>query len=95
MIEKNDGVNVLVFGSGDIEVTSGQADDPNVNYGNVCFGQGRKGEIGRDMEIYGEYGCNPQAVEIPHHTRFIFTDTRSIDVVISHLEKAKKLMAED
>ena len=95
MITINDGVNVLIFGSGDIEVTSGGVDDPEVNHGVVAFGQGEKGAVGRDMEIYGEFGCNPKSVDFPHHTRFVFTDPRSIDVVISHLEKVKKGMIED
>lgn len=96
MITKDeDGSNVLVFGSGDIEIGSGHLDDPDENWGFVTFSKGKKGEIGRETEVMGEYGCNPEAMGFKHHTRLCFTDTKSIDVVIEHLEKAKKAMLDD
>ncbi len=95
MIGKDGDVNVIEFGTGDIEVTSGFADDPEINAGVVCFGQSIPGEIGRDMEIHGDYGCNPKSVNPQEHTRLIFNNTKSIDIVIEHLLKAKKIMLEE
>lgn len=95
MIGKDGDVNVIEFGTGDIEVTSGFMDDPEINAGVVCFGQSVPCEIGRDIEIHGDYGCNPKSVDPKEHTRLIFNNTKSIDIVIEHLLKAKKIMLEE
>lgn len=93
MIEKDDaGVNVIVLGSGDIEVCSGHLDDPEENWTFVSFGQSTPGEINRVIKEEDAHGCKSDTIGFKHHTRLAFTDPRSIDVVIHHLKEAKCLM---
>ena len=94
MIYKNDyGTNELQFGTGDIEVGNGRipSNDEKQMYPCCIFTQKEPGEI-------GAY-CNPDAKNEPAeqqpdaHTLFVFTDIRSIDVVIDHLNQAKERFA--
>lgn len=95
MIEQDKrGINVIVFG-GDIAVSAGHLDDPDKNWTFVSFGLCAKGEIGRLIRYHSGYGCQPDRLDFDHHTRLVFTDPKSIDVVISKLKKAKDYMIED
>jgi len=92
MIYKNeDGKNVIQFGTGDIEVGNGRipTEDGERMYPCVVFiPKNPPGEIGKF--------CNPDTINDPAkqrrdaHTTLIFTDIRSFDVVIDHLEQAKE-----
>ena len=92
MIAKNeDGTNVLEFGTGDIEVANGFTDDPEDQNPCVVFIPQKPGEIGARGQSYEKYGdeCH---VRNDAHTMFVFTDIRSIDVVIDHLNQARESM---
>ena len=96
MIEKDEnGINVIVFGSGDIEIGAGHLDSTGDNWVFVSFGQSVKGKIGRQIRDYSEYGCQPELMEFKHHTRLVFTNLKSIDVVMAKLIEAKKRMVND
>ena len=95
MIYRNeDGTNVLQFGTGDIEVGNGFMDDVDVFNPCVIFVEQEErpiGEIGQVSEkLDGECTLRSDA-----HTMFIFTDVRSIDVVIDHLQQAKEGMLKE
>ena len=95
MIFKDGEITVIEFGTGDIDITAGFIDDPDVSAGVVSFSQGVPGEIG-SRHTKNDYGCNIYDVNAPTHThtRFVFYNTQAIDVVIAMLEKAKKHMLE-
>lgn len=93
IFEDEDGVNVIQFGTGDIEVAAGMVDDPEETIGTVSFAQQRPGEIGG---ISQRSKKNDECVlDTFAHTRLVFTDTRSIDVVIDHFRKCKRFMEEE
>ena len=92
MISKNeDGTNVLQFGTGDIEVANGFTDDPEDPNPCVVFIPQKPGVIGAIGQSYEKYGdeCH---VRSDAHTMFVFTDIRSIDVVLDHLNQARESM---
>ena len=94
MILKDGEITVIEFGTGDIDITAGFIDDPDVSAGVVSFSQGEPGEIGSRHNAKGNYGCDDISGYVNEHTRFVFYNTQSIDVVIDLLLKAKKHMLE-
>lgn len=97
MIYKDGETTIIEFGAGDIGITAGFMDDTDVSAGVVSFNQGVPGEIGSRYKAKSDYGCdgcNDLPWRIPEHTRLVFNDTRSIDVVIDLLLKAKQYMLE-
>jgi hypothetical protein len=94
MIYKDGEITVIEFGTGDIDITAGFIDDPAVTAGVVSFSQGVPGEIGSRHNSNGDYGCDDISGYVNEHTRFVFYNTQSIDVVIELLFKAKKHMLE-
>ncbi len=94
MIYKDGEITVIEFGTGDIDITAGFIDDPDVSAGVVSFSQGEPGEIGSRHNAKGNYGCDDISGYVNEHTRFVFYRTQAIDVVIAMLEKAKKHMLE-
>ena len=94
MIYKDGKITVIEFGTGDIDITAGFIDDPDVTAGVVSFSQGVPGEIGSRNSSNGDFGCDDISGYVKEHTRFIFYNTQSIDVVIELLLKAKKHMLE-
>ena len=92
MIYKDGEITVIEFGTGDIDITAGFIDDPDVTAGVVSFGQGVTGEIGSRL-AKDDYGCGDICC-VNEHTRFVFYNTQSIDVVINLLIKAKNHMLE-
>lgn len=87
---KDGPVQEICFGTGDILIHGGLLDDPNKTIGCVSIMPGGFGVVG---EKYN-HGCVLDT-DLDVHTRLIFTDIRSIDVVIEHLEQTKRLMRED
>ena len=92
MIYRNDdNTIVLQFGTGDIEVGNGRVISNNKDEMYPCciFAEKPPGKI-------GERCCKPEEVDDPAEPRpdacinFVFTDVRSIDVVIDHLKQAKE-----
>lgn len=93
IFKDEDDVNIIQFGTGDIEVAAGMIDDPEETIGTVSFVQQQPGEIG---SISQRSMKNDECVlDTFAHTRFAFTDTRSIDVVIDHLMRCKAFMQND
>jgi len=95
MFFKDDtGINVIQFGTGDIEVTAGLLDLPKETIGCVSFISQGEMEIGGEAERAktddGECKLDTLA-----HTRMVFTDVKSIDVVMEYLQKAKDDMFKD
>ena len=92
MIYRNeDNTIVLQFGTGDIEVGNGRVisvDEKEMFPCCIFAQQDCNNEIGKLL--------NPDAVNDPAEPRpdaclsFVFTDPRSIDVVIHHLQQAKE-----
>jgi len=91
MIYKNDfGCNVIQFGTGDIEVGNGRvmSNDEKEMFPCCTFVEKPAGEIGAL--------CHPESKDDPAeerediHTAFVFTDVRSVQVVIDHLEEVKE-----
>ena len=90
MIYKNeDGCNVIQFGTGDVEVCNGRVPS---NSGDKMFpclilNETKPGEIGAF--------CHPESINDPAeercdaNTMLVFTDIRSFDVLIDHLNQAK------
>ena len=92
-IYKNDfGTNVIQFGTGDIEVAGGRTlnNFEKEMYPCVIFTQQEDGEIGRRHPDYENIKNDPAAAREDAHTLFVFTDIRSIDVVINQLERTKE-----
>ena len=58
MIFKDEtGVNTIQFGTGDIKISVGFLDDPNMDYVPcVTFGEQEDGEIGRESKPHHIYG---------------------------------------
>ena len=94
MIYKDGKITVIEFGTGDIDITAGFIDDPEVTAGVVSFSQGVSAEIGSRHSSHGDYGCADISCRVNEHTRFVFYNTQSIDVVIKLLIKAKNHMLE-
>lgn len=88
--KNNDGTNVIQFGTGDIEIGNGRVllDDEKAMYPCCVFIEKEPGEIGAF--------CHPDKIDNPAelrpeaHTLFVFTNPKSIDVVIDHLSQAKE-----
>ncbi len=93
MIYKDGKITVIEFGTGDIDITAGFIDDPDVAVGVVSFGQGVPGEIGSRNSAIGDSGCD-NFCDVNEHTRLVFYNTQSIDIVVELLLKAKKHMLE-
>lgn len=85
-------VNIIQFGSGDIEVG-----------GSVLKGYPHIGAVSlmplnppvtpnSDIDRSKESAAGMVDTDIGVHTRLVFTDTRSIDALINQLEKAKNKM---
>ncbi len=94
MIFKDGEITVIEFGTGDIDIRAGFIDDPAVTAGVVSFSQGVPAEIGSRHSSAGDYGCDDISCHVNEHTRFVFYNLQSIDVVIDMLLKAKKHMLE-
>lgn len=92
MIYKNeDGTNVIQFGTGDIEVGNGRILESKGKKSFPCciFAQSdKRRKIGESINPGHE--DDPDEERSDSNTTFIFTDPRSIDVVISHLFQAKE-----
>jgi len=85
MIYKNDdGSNVIQFGTGDIYVGNGRvsSNDEKHSYPCCSFTEQKAGEIGRGINRQQE---NKVIKENEVHTLFVFTDIKSIDVLIEQL----------
>jgi hypothetical protein len=83
------GTNIIQFGTGDINVSSGKLIvDEDVPF--VSFTQGSNGEIGRDTLDEKDMGEDGRISDNGSHTRLIFTNEASIDVLINHLNACKK-----
>ena len=83
-----DGVNVIQFGTGDICVTC-IGDEFGDHLDSLGLFQIPNREIG---EYLPEYDGKPA---IKTHTRLYFTDPKSIDIVISHLQKIKESIVQE
>lgn len=88
MIYKNeDGIRILEFGTGDIEVANGFVHNSDETC--VLFTAQKPDNIGevsqQALEKYGEKAV----VRTDGHTMFVFTDPKSIDVIIDQLTQAK------
>ena len=84
-----EGINVIQFGTGDIGITTGLLDLPEETIGSVALTPKDPNEIGAEFNTGDE--CKLDTM-IGCHTRLVFTDKRSIDVLIDRLEKCKVLM---
>ena len=82
-------INVIQFGTGDIGITAGLLDLPEETIGSVALTPKGQNEIGSEFNSGDE--CKLDTM-IGCHTRLVFTDKRSIDVLIDRLEKCKVLM---
>ena len=95
MIFKDEvGVNTIQFGTGDILISVGFLDDPNIDYTpSIAFGEQEEGKIGRQGNPHPLYGdeCHIQTTQ-EIHTKLTFTNTKSIDVLIGMLQQAKEDM---
>ncbi len=89
MIYKNDdGVNIIQFGTGDIEVCNGRVNDYDGEYSYPCLLLTEKepGEIGNyTMNTNNE----PAKESLYPDISFVFTDIRSVDVIIDQLKDIK------
>ena len=91
MIYENEaGINVIQFGTGDIEVCNGRVPDSTEKEMMPCviFAKKEPGEIGAytDPDAVGR----PATIKDNAHTMMVFTDIRSFDVVIGNLQQAKE-----
>ena len=84
-----EGINVIQFGTGDIGITTGLLDLPEETIGSVALTPKDPNEIGAEFNTGDE--CKLDTM-IRCHTRLVFTDKRSIDVLISELTRCKVLM---
>ncbi len=90
MITKTeDGVNIFVFGSGDIKIGAG-LDCKNMEIPMVTFSQGDTSPIGEVDENACTRDENGYLRDTKAHTRFYFEKEESIDLLILMLEKAKE-----
>ena len=83
-----DKVNVIQFGNGDIDVSAGLIDELDKTIGCLSLSPREPSEIGTVNER-GECMLDTMC---DVHTRLIFTDPKSIDVVIEYLQQAKECM---
>ena len=90
--QDDDMINVIQFGTGDIGVTAGVLDEPDQTIGCVSLIPKEAAEIGSTYEHSDE--CVLDSM-IGCHTRLVFTDARSIDVLIKYLKRCKKIMLKE
>jgi len=91
--DKN-GINACQLGTGERIVLVSEAELEGVSAKeciSVVFGETEKGNIGRCLPQYK----NKKDFEAGVKIKLLFTDPKSIDVVINALRQAKKLMIED
>ena len=88
----DDKVNVVQFGSGDIEVSGSLLDEPTETIGCLALIPRTPGEIGKSVPKREECVLDTM---IGVHTRLTFTDIRSIDVIIDQLKIVKQCMEKD
>jgi len=86
-----EGVSVIQFGAGDIDVSSGLLDVLDKTIGLVALTPRAPSKIGTESE---RDECMLDTM-FGVHTRLVFTDAKAIDVLIECLEKAKQCMAKD
>jgi len=87
MIREENGINILEFGIGDIEVSPGDFNKVPC----VCFIQQNPDEIGARAQSYGKYGDTPSFRD-DVNTMFTFTKPESVDVVIEALQLVKQAL---
>lgn len=86
MIYLYQGVNVIEFGRGDIAISAGiLRDSPHI--GTISFCQVSRTNVIGTRDIFQKQTDLERGV----HTRLVFTDMASIDVLIEQLQKAKRL----
>jgi hypothetical protein len=82
----DDGVNVIQFGTGDIRIAPGILVDEAA--GSISLIPDERHPINsRDENLETRYD-----IELGVHTRLVFTDVRSIDVLIDMLYETRDLM---
>ena len=92
MFFKNDsGENVIQFGCGDILVCPGVLDYPHESIVSLSLVPSNPKPIGHECS-FGECVLD---TSIGVHTRLVFTNILSIDVLIDALREVKKIMVED
>jgi hypothetical protein len=84
----DDGVNVVQFGTGDISISPGLIKDSN--NGSVSLIPQKPQPINARDDYLG----NRIDTDLGVHTRLVFTDSRSIDVLVNMLEASRELMDE-
>jgi hypothetical protein len=90
-ITDEDGVNCIMFGTGDIEIAAGLLDILNNTIGSVALIPRNPSKIGTITD-YGE--CVLDTMRNVH-TRLTFNKIESIDVLIKYLQEAKRCMIAD
>jgi hypothetical protein len=83
----NDGNKEIVFGTGDIKVSSGWSNDDN-SIGVLTLNQQYPEPVGTETLHNPHEMVNYGVVPV----RMVFHKVESVDVVIKHLEKVKKFM---
>jgi len=92
MIYKNvDGIRILEFGQGDIEVANGFINGTDDTC--VVFTPQMPEDIGEISKQATEKYGDKAVVRTDAYTMFAFSDSRSIDVIINHLKQAKENLA--
>jgi len=85
-----EGVNVIQFGTGDIDVAAGLIDEVDMTIGSLSLSPRSPSKIGtiskRECALDIMFGV---------HTRMIFTKVESIDIVIKYLQEVRRYMVTD
>ena len=78
---------MAIFGTGDILLKGLNIThkDTKVNYLGIGFSQIEEGEVGRIPEKY-------KGVELHHPIQMVFSNSKSVEIVIEGLEKVKEML---
>lgn len=84
---------VAQFGTGDIWIAAGFIKDGENIVGTLSLGEGDKGEIGRTVPEWDSCTLDEDFTHIP--VRLVFTDIRSLDMLLEELGNARKYMTRE
>ena len=94
IFDENEDIKTVIFGNGDVVVTTGFVDSLEEEIGCVSFYKQNPNKIGEVPEIFKKGSCVTFNDDLNIELQFFFEKIESIDVVISILEKTKIQMLE-
>lgn len=86
----DDGAQGVLFGEGKVVVANFEMVNTDITYAGVLLGEVKEEEKSTIIQLQGK-----NSEEINTKIRLVFQETKSIDLVIESLKKAKRVIADE